>query len=573
MRARICDCSKLIVGVSVVTSLLCGCGSIQLYNQARDQTAQAAKLDWEEAKIGEALEAEQRNLDFLLEQEKQLMARHTRALRDQEYFVLVTDADVSPRDWWLEGRIKERLSALGFAPDGNQPSASVRGRITAYLNRDIDVAAEEQGVDRARESLADLGVPVSSLGCELSGPSSSLDGLAASAVRDGTLAAGQSESWKQLREPLYAEYVAACSELNQARLAQPPALAGLADGEITTAYADWQEARAQLVRQQAAAREQTEAFNKAVQALEAAQSSPPADGPILVSACPPGGAATPAASTGSADAPAAGSDRIQDLVTNAQCWLQLLERTGAVGALDAVDGRLEELDKIFRAAAGEQLPELSRSRRRAAIVLAGAPALIDDFDELTASLNSVPMTALLIEKRRLEAMRIAAQGRVAAEQRRVRLYGDKLAAFDDELRAYNQIFAELAEVGERCRQNRALCDNVEDPLSVPVTAALRGRFNPDIKERLSFVLAMYGYSITSIRKRQEEIDYELIGLHYETGQDQAVAALGQWAGVIGPLVDQQAAYHASGIRPEELASLIFQALQAAGVIAIGVGVN
>ena len=203
----------------------------------------------------------------------------------------------------------------------------------------------------------------------------------------------------------------------------------------------------------------------------AAQSSPPADGPILVSACPPGGAATPAASTGSAAAPAAGSDRIQDLVTNAQCWLQLLERTGAVGALDAVDGRLEELDKIFRAAAGEQLPELSRSRRRAAIVLAGAPALIDDFDELTASLNSVPMTALLIEKRRLEAVRIAAQGRVAAEQRRVRLYGDKLAAFDDELRAYNQIFAELAEVQGRCRQNRALCDNVEDPLSVPVTVS------------------------------------------------------------------------------------------------------
>ena len=277
-----------------------------------------------------------------------------------------------------------------------------------------------------------------------------------------------------------------------------------------------------------------------------------------------------AASSGTSKPPSA---QTQDVLESAQCWLEVLGKSGVFGELDAVDGRLQQLDKIFRAAAGEEIPELSRSRQRAAIVLAGAPPLIDEFDRLSASLNSVPMTALLIEKRRLEALRAAAQRRVAIEERRVRLYHDKLTALDDELRAYQQIFAELKKVNDDCAKKPALCSNVKQPLSLPATKILKGQFDPDIKERLTFMLAAYGYSIKSIRGRQEEIDYELIGLDYETARDQSAAALAQWAGVIGPLVDQQAVYHAAGIKPEEVAGLIFQALQAAGVIAIGVGVN
>ena len=126
--------STLIIGM--VTSFLYGCGGVQLYDQARDQTAQAAKSNWNEANISEALNVERDNLNFLLEQEKQLMARHTQALRDQEYFTLVTDQKISLGKWWLEGSVKQRLNNLGFIEESGQSITETNNQITTFVNRD-----------------------------------------------------------------------------------------------------------------------------------------------------------------------------------------------------------------------------------------------------------------------------------------------------------------------------------------------------------------------------------------------------------------------------------------------------
>jgi hypothetical protein len=80
----------------------------------------------------------------------------------------------------------------------------------------------------------------------------------------------------------------------------------------------------------------------------------------------------------------------------------------------------------------------------------------------------------------------------------------------------------------------------------------------------------YVDTIHTYRAREEALDYMLIALDHDEAVDNSEMAVGLWNSLIATPVNQIAAYHGSGVRAEDVAALVIQALSLGG---IAVGVN
>jgi hypothetical protein len=65
----------------------------------------------------------------------------------------------------------------------------------------------------------------------------------------------------------------------------------------------------------------------------------------------------------------------------------------------------------------------------------------------------------------------------------------------------------------------------------------------------------------------------MIALDYQATKELSRARVAQWNAMLSPLISQQKAYHDSGIKPENVASLVVELLKALGLFAIASEVN
>ncbi len=79
------------------------------------------------------------------------------------------------------------------------------------------------------------------------------------------------------------------------------------------------------------------------------------------------------------------------------------------------------------------------------------------------------------------------------------------------------------------------------------------------KMDLGITLYYFSKSWTLGRIVQEDIDYKLIGLRHDRALDGSATALAQWNNLIAVPLSRIEAYHASGIKPNDIATILIQA--------------
>lgn len=127
-------------------------------------------------------------------------------------------------------------------------------------------------------------------------------------------------------------------------------------------------------------------------------------------------------------------------------------------------------------------------------------------------------------------------------------------------------FRTACAASERPHGLNELCQRGADVLGLTLGEALGASMDTDVKRSLYRALALYANSIAVARTAQEEADYRLIALDHDQAVDSSEAAIHMWNALIATPVNQLAAYHASGIKPEQLAQLL-------ALLGIAVGVN
>ncbi len=88
------------------------------------------------------------------------------------------------------------------------------------------------------------------------------------------------------------------------------------------------------------------------------------------------------------------------------------------------------------------------------------------------------------------------------------------------------------------------------------------------REKVFKLLAAYSNAWTFGRVPQEQSDYRLIALHHEAALDSSEIAFARWENLLGVPIDQLVALHNTGIRPETVSNIV----NALGMGAIAVGV-
>jgi hypothetical protein len=236
----------------------------------------------------------------------------------------------------------------------------------------------------------------------------------------------------------------------------------------------------------------------------------------------------------------------------------------ALGVESSAAERIRGIDTLLAAAAGGKIDEARLSDpgfKKAVMVAAATPPLADEARRIVADRRAPLVAALVLEKQHQEIRRNAARRSVERQVRRVELLRQKLEALVLEV--------ELLQVGRVAAVNAGRLAAPEDPFAKPLGAALETP-KPGARRQLYQLLARYVDSIATARARQEEIDYRLIALDHEESVDASETAIGLWNALIASPINQLTAYHAAGIRAEQVAALLIQLLTMGG---IAVGVN
>jgi hypothetical protein len=337
-------------------------------------------------------------------------------------------------------------------------------------------------------------------------------------------------------DTLYGRYVKTCKDLLQfwKSLEEQKGLSAEAEGALPAAYQEW---RHDAQRLRAAERAAAEAQGVYKQALAQQGASGPRD-----------------------------LKSLQDRAKPLRAALETLRQAGGtVGGEKVAEERIARLDRLLEAAATGKVddktledPEL----RNAVLVVAGLPAIGDEALRVQADRRKPPVSPLLIEKQRQEIQRDAAARAVERARRRVELRRQKVDALVLELRLLQR--ARIAADHARAAANAGT-----NPFGLTLREALGGGTAGVTKRHLYESIMFYVDSIATARLRQEQLELQLVAVDHEEAVDSAQTAIGLWNALIATPINELVAYHASGVKAEEIAALVIQ-LVTLGGIAIGV---
>lgn len=511
------------VAVAALAASLTGCAGAHIYNQANDTLAQEASKQYKSADLLQVIKLERGNLAHDLQIELDVVQRHIDTVLDAEWFRIV-DSDKPLTTSYIEKGVEAREKELGIAGLNDRQRVEI-----ALLNKTIE---RRQGdIDTAASVITQL-LKQPPAGCNAPEKARAAN---LKTLREVARQIDMSDPF----ELSYQELVDAC---NQYVEKIKSTIGPVAEGSLLRdAYDEWAQAR------------------RDEQALEQEFADARAEYERAAAAYVEGVAGKEAAGA----AVSARIDQFQQHVEDTRKLLNAVaDAGGALGLKFVAERRKQEIDTLLTATAGGTVdPSLLKTPKvkQAAAVAATSPSLAEAAYALVNSGQIPLVAALLIEKQRQSVLAAAAGRRVERTQSRVDLLQKKLYAFAQEARLFREI--------ELLNKRGGLV--ASGLLHKPLVEALNSA-NGQPKAALWLSLMHYVDTIHTYRAREEALDYMLIALDHDEAVDNSEMAVGLWNSLIATPVNQIAAYHGSGVKAEDVAALVIQALSLGG---IAVGVN
>lgn len=525
--------------------LSAGCSGAHLYDAGKDRTAAAARTALEAAAPADALADAHANLTVLLEAELEAVRTNRRQLFDLNLLRLAADANRPVAR--LARDSGQRLAALGF-----EEAAAARAFLAAGGAGDVSDTAMRDAQARAR-SLGGPDFPA----CR-----------AARALPDALPAgwqAGLASAQQRAVELEYASYRRRCAEARDD--------AGLPAGALKRARANLlgaERALASLRRTVAEGRRAAADQRKTVDAARSAGEAGDAAG----------------------RARAAAADAGERLDQGRSAARQLGLEHPVLEQIDAVQ-------TVLRAVADGSLTRATQPAgrlRAAAGIAAEVPGLAQDMAELRARARAPSVANLLVALNHLKIQVAHDEARLLLAERRVELRRRQYRARLDELRHTLAVHDQLCSYAVQATgagHPGAACDGFTvalaaqpagAPASVrcalddapldpcPLARSFREGFesaDPPAERRALFLAVRALAGAHDARTAAIEADYRLIHLTHQEALAGNRMALQAYENLVAVPVGEIAEYHAAGIRPAEIGSLLVQAL---GFTAVTAGI-
>lgn len=507
------------LGALAATALLSACaGPPHLYSEVRDKQGIAAKEAWKAVDINDQITTERSNLNKLLAAQLEAQDRLTKLERDGAVRALVSGSSV---DSALGEPVRKRLGDLAGTPDAFKPVTQATLQLKAFeATGTLFIAPAFSAAQLPVPDCASLKkrpVPdgVAKL-VELAGPEPAPTAMASPEwVKIGSVKA----ALVQLKAdcdalPDVGATVAALPAESPVRLAwkqysdDKEALATATDGSS-----------AKQLEYKAA----KDAYQKAVGDEKAGKTA---------------ASQVATAKKRLQDAIKALDSAPESISTAFISKERLAELNSLLSALDAYSP-----DKPVTAGAGQ-----------VAALLVLVPNLVDSQRAAELEARKPVALPLLIARDNLELQLEAAQRNVKAHQEMVRLSKQMFDTSVEEAEAVISADAALKQAPELLKMR-------------PTEAMTTG----DANKRVFVYRAATRYidSIYRLQGRRLKLQYTRLAVIDERALAYAEVNAKQWQSLIGTTVDQNAAYHAGGIKPESIMGLV----NSLGIIWIGVGVN
>lgn len=494
------------LAVVVFALLLAGCANLRLHNEARDLQGQAARKAWADVDLRAVVDAERTNLKTLLDAELETQDQVAAGIRDFRLSYMIRSQSVQAG---LLDPLDERLRALVGS------SAQLHDAQQAILAQRAADATQQQ----TARPLKALGLPVPS--CK---------DLVGGKVPDAVA------KWKEGRHGnnQIAAVDVTIDEMRKGCEAKPPmtddVLHARLGGAVKQAWDEYQSSVAELAARRKDASDRKEAYAKAVQAYEAAASSPSAK---------PG---------------------LQDQVATAAQALNKAAKaleSNAYAAKFIAEEKLKALDELTQSIIENQAgdaPAKDTPRSAAAAVL--IPKLVDDASTAFAASKKPLALPLLIQRNHEQLNLEAARRDIDASETVVRLSRELVDA----------IFAQAEQL--QLARDELTQGRVKPKLGTAFFDAFKGG-TADEKEVLYSSAARYLDALGRLDAQRYRLEYQRIAACHERTLAYADVNLKQWEALIGATVNQAADFSAGGLKPETLGNL-FNTL---GIFYIGAGVN
>lgn len=523
----------LLVGL-----IVSGCGSFRLQQPQNQELAQIAYTHFRNAALSQTIAAERERLATVLEQELDLVARHTLARRDARLLFLINagaDSVLTPAGmlspWqWLKQDIEQRIGELGF-----DSTAFVKTVRALALREDRLSDLEAVAGEWQLASINDPSLPF--LSC----------------WPDANLASDP--SWSPIVEDVFERYDEACTaylEVTTVTLGNEDLIRHLKDAQagadrlIGEQANEFARARDSLFAAQAT-RESSEIADKATEFRNKAAAF----------------GALPSTfkeklrldQLESRLGPLGLTSIIDDLESEAVVAHLKAERAEVLSALDAIVN------------AGSTLAPDARPPESALEVVS---LLATAGKAVERAQSPVTLSDLQIQAEQLRLNIVAAEQRKAFfDEALVLLEQDQEARIQEIVylnRAYQFIPGVIGEQG--CLQGRA------QPIrEVARVFEAEAGVDERCREKVFKLLVAYSNAWTFGRVPQEQNYYRLIALHHEASLGQSEVALARWENVLGVPINQLAALYGSGTHPADVVSLVSSIASTVGLGIIALGVN
>ncbi|HEU5193325.1 MAG TPA: hypothetical protein VFW70_01205 [Methylomirabilota bacterium] len=539
--ARIPD-GRTLATVLVLMLALDGCAGFHLHDAEREKMAQAAKKSFETADVKATLAAARENHAALTEAEVAQARRTVEARRDLLLNAIAGDEGCAPAleragraDTLLGAEprkpvsggfhgmfaacIQRELDGLLAIPAGSNASAVLTRLRRAVAT--LEVFGEGMATDRARVRVLFKGLELPD--CE---PRTAPPAMPPAAL----IEEANKKAPDEPLEPHYTAFVGKCTKYQEALGDIGASATGK---QLGTAVQEWMDGLVALETARNTAAQLTQRYREAANAYDAAAKELE-KGETKVT-----------------------REAFDKAVKGLQEASKALEGGGGFFGVKALsEERLADLDAIIGALGGAELDaeKYDAGLRRSVGVLLTLPTFSDRALDIARRRQAPPIGPLILEKGLHQARAEAAGRAVERAQRRVTWLERRMTAQRD--RAIRLLDA--ADRLERAAAQGPLPDTAVKAFSNATPARARVLLRQAITE--------YSNSFSIDGVAAAEAEYRLVALEYETALDRSEDAVKEWQALIAVPIDRLIAYHASGIRPAEVAALLAHLL-------IGVGVN
>lgn len=543
------------IALLALATSLSACGSLRLYDQSADKLATDAASAYESSKVAEALKTEQANLDALEKKEIDAFLRVDAARRDLELLALLSDSKTPFVERFKETirtRVKEIAGQSPATGTGDADLHAFRGKLkditaarTAFNLTGPFEAQQRDILVRLENKLSKM--PACTLKNDAQFKDTTRDALR-TATKNDKLDPGEA----LLRQ--YAFYVTeTCRPLLEAQktLKEKNTWGGELGEAVKAAEALAQD----LGEREVAVKDAKAVLKAATEAEAAARKSRDAATRLDDLTCPQ-----------KKSEEKEKTDASPDQLCEA---LAQLKKLGDAGVKALSEEQLKKIDLLLVALSGAASEQDEKEMPAALALLSTSARFADAFKEYRTAGTYPALEPLLIEKRLLGSRLAYATQGAELERQRVAAAQEKADALLLEGDLLLQAYAYLGGIQppkDGCAKKNAA------PYCLPVSRlvteqALQGdpQTGAEPAGRIAYrALALYAESYSIARARQQRAELKGILTSYRDSLNRSEAALASWDALIATPVAQLQTYHASGLKPDELA----QFLQAFGIIGI-----